>query len=198
VTPEDSDAVIEQQREAGRWTAQPTSSMPPPLPSAPSAPARRRRPPIRLIIFAALLLFGVFGYFMSRRPLDAPDQLAGLARSTDTALVADAEKAQSDAKDDLGGNSTVAAYYGTQSNAILLIAGREKLDLDEQWTSFEKDAGKSIPHSKINGVECSTAEAGAVVCVSSGDVSIVLYDFRAGSTVEQAAAATNEAKKALN
>jgi hypothetical protein len=152
----------------------------------------------RVVIVIVVVLCGMSGCATSRRPLAVPERLAELARSTDAALVADAEKAQSDAKDDLGGNSTVAAYYGAQSNALLLIAGREKLDLDEQWKSFEKDAGKSIPHSKINGVECSTAEAGAVVCVSSGDVSIVLYDFRAGSTVEQAAAATNEAKKALN
>lgn len=163
-----------------------------------SAPAKRRRLPVLVIVPVAVVLFGGFGYFMSRRPLDAPDQLAGLRKSTDAAMVADAERSQVAAKDGLGGSSTIAQYYGGPGNALLLIAGREKLNLDRQWTSLEKDAGRSIPHRKVNGVECSSDGEGMVVCIWSDDVSGLFFDYRAGSTVEQAAAAAREAKDALN
>lgn len=151
------------------------------------------------IIVVAVLCAAPAGCSTNQRPLAAPERLAGLGRSTDAELVAAAEKATSESKVELGGHPTVGAYYGEKANAVLLVATRDKINLAKQWREIERDAGKPLPRVELHGMECIDEGNGAAyLCMWSEAVSGVLIDVRAGSTIDQAAAAADEAKKALN
>lgn len=165
----------------------------PGYPTAPPvAPAKGFRFPKWAVVPIIFVLLGVGGWFMSRRPLDAPAELGGLKKSTDAEMVADAKKTQ--VKDNLGGKSTISAFYGEKGNALLLVAGRQKTNPDKEWEEFD---ALGTARQKINGVECATS-AGLTVCLWSDDVSGFVFDLRPGSSIEQAAAVTREAKDALN
>jgi hypothetical protein len=152
-----------------------------------------------LAVAIAAVLCAVPGCSTSRQPPDVPDRLADLTKSTDAELVAAAEKAAAESKAELGGHSTVAAYYGEKANAVLLIATHDKINLGKQWQELQKDAGKPLPRQQLHDVECvDEGDGSAYLCMWSDDVSGIVIDVRAGSTIERAAAAAREAKDALN
>jgi hypothetical protein len=180
----------------------PPAYAPPGYYPVPLAPQRRR--PLRWVLIGVpLLVVGIIalaflGYLLDRQPLDAPPRLAGLERSTDPEMVAYATKTEDEFEDQFLAGATTAAVYGAESDLIVLIAAREDFDLASEWRYFEKKEGRKVIRRLIAGVECGAVNDGEVVCMWRGDVSGLMVDLRAGSTVEQAAAAANEAKDALN
>jgi hypothetical protein len=177
--------------------------VPPPPGFAPAKSGMRKPFKIAAAVIAVLFVSGgVLNFRESRKPLQAPDSLAGYTRMTDAATEAEATALRKELESDNGGSAGVIAFYADAGGDLRVMAlglrGRTNEDKDVRDLAENGMPLNKSSRRLFGDVACYTAGTDPLaVCLWSGDVSglVVLFD---SNDLDRAAEVSREARSALH